>query len=154
MFSVFLNTASFSPCIMTLFSQPPTPRPLNSFFWHSLCLEFCSWHLSPSICYPASWPHLQRLLQASLQGVAEHHNSNEQAADQRGHDEPSQQENFPAGEAAGIQGVLTHATGHPVGADGGQAHHHQDVGHYVDLRVLHHLKERESTVKDNSSSQV
>lgn len=75
-----------------------------------------------------------------MQSIAEHHNSDEQIADQYGYSKPSQQENFPTGEAACIQGVLTYTTGKPVGADGGQTHHYQDVGHHVDLRVVHHLE--------------
>lgn len=90
--------------------------------------------------YPDQWPHLQGLLQTSLQSIAEHHNSDEQAAEQCNYNEPGQQEDLPTGEAACIQGVLTHTTGNPVGADGGQAHHHQDVGNHVDLCVVHHLK--------------
>lgn len=76
----------------------------------------------------------------SLESIAEHDNSDEQTTEQCSYNKPGQQENLPTGKAACVQGVLTHTTGKPVGADGGQTHYHQDVGNHMDLCVVHHLK--------------
>lgn len=104
----------------------------------------------PSQCNPSpdGVPYLQGLLQATLQRVTEHHNGEEQTTEQRRPGIPSQQGNLPAREATCIQRVLAHTTSKPICADGSQTHHHQDVGHHMDLCVVHHLQKRTSDDKD------
>ncbi|KAK0138967.1 hypothetical protein N1851_024482 [Merluccius polli] len=86
--------------------------------------------------------HLERLLEVSLQCVAERYRGDEQGTEERDHSKPTQQEVLPAREASRVQGVLTNTPREPVGADSSQAHQHENVGYDVDLRVVHHLHQR------------
>ncbi|KAK6298119.1 hypothetical protein J4Q44_G00311740, partial [Coregonus suidteri] len=99
----------------------------------------------PSSCHP-SGPYLEGLLEFSLQGVAEHHSRQQPDTHHPRQAIPGQQEGLPGGEPGRVQGVLTHPPSKQVDPDCYQAHQHQNVGHHVDLCVVHHLEGQRSNL--------